>query len=122
MKVWSSKPSRDGLEQGLLLLLSCRLPAPLLTVGQLPRLEGPQLDLVDDGAVVGDGDVVGVLESVAVAVEVGDEGAGVDVDDEALRLLLVEHAEGLGAAHRVDPATCGKFKQLSIELGSLNRK
>ena len=86
--------------------LSSWSPAPVLTVGQLPGLEGPQLDLVDDGAVVGDGDVVGVLEAFAVAVKVGDEGAGVDVDDEALRLLLVEHAEGLGAAHRVDPATC----------------
>ena len=93
------------MEQGGLLLLCRWPPAPLLTVGQLPRLEGPQLDLVDDGAVVGDGDVVGVLESVAVAVEVGDEGAGVDVDDEALRLLPVEHAEGLGTAHGVDPST-----------------
>ena len=86
--------------------LSSWSPAPLLTVGQLPGLEGPQLDLVDDGAVVGDCDVVGVLEAFAVAVKVGDEGAGVDVDDEALRLLLVEHAEGLGAAHGVDPTAC----------------
>ena len=48
------------------------------------------------------------LESVAAAVEGGDEGAVVDVDDEALRLLPVEHAEGLGTAHGVDPSTYSK--------------
>ena len=43
------------------MLLLRRPPATLLTVGQLPHFEGPQLDLVDDGGVVGDGHVMRVL-------------------------------------------------------------
>ena len=82
-------------------LTSC----PLLIVGQLPDFEAPQLDHIDDGAIVGDGDVVGFLKSVAV--EGGDEGALVDVEDEALRLLPVQHFEGLRAAHGIDPPACG---------------
>ena len=38
-----------------------RPPAALLTVGQLPHFEGPQLDLVDNGGVVGHGHVMRVL-------------------------------------------------------------
>ena len=56
-----SEPSREGLEEGGLLLLLWRSPAAVLTVGQLPHFEGPQFDLVDDGGVVGDSDIMRIL-------------------------------------------------------------
>ena len=49
------------------MLLLLRPNAALLTVGQLPHFEGPQLDLVDDGGVVGDGHVMRVLGGDSMA-------------------------------------------------------